>query len=147
MDIELPESPGEVVGDADVVRVETKVVESEVEREEGGREEEPQEERMRGHARRAATQPSLDFPSCLFWNLDTFILPIMLLRALVLPFLALAALAADPVEQLSQLASRGNGNIKLDTRGFDLITSPKRTWSVTIQLTALSQRHKCTMCK
>ncbi|KAF7778711.1 hypothetical protein Agabi119p4_3056 [Agaricus bisporus var. burnettii] len=71
----------------------------------------------------------------------------MLLRALVLPFLALAALAADPVEQLSQLASRGNGNIKLDTRGFDLITSPKRTWSVTIQLTALSQRHKCTMCK
>ncbi|XP_006459829.1 hypothetical protein AGABI2DRAFT_116765 [Agaricus bisporus var. bisporus H97] len=41
----------------------------------------------------------------------------MLLRALVLPFLALAALAADPVEQLSQLASRGNGNIKLDTCG------------------------------
>lgn len=64
MDIELSESAGEVVGDADVVCVDKEVLESEVEREEGGREEETEEEGMRCHCRSAKpTHTRLACPS------------------------------------------------------------------------------------
>ncbi|KAG6909699.1 hypothetical protein DXG01_015900 [Tephrocybe rancida] len=67
------------------------------------------------------------------------------LALLSLPF-CLAAVA-DPQKQLLELANAGNGLIKLDSNTFDLLTSPKRTWSVSVQLTAMDSRRKCTPCK
>lgn len=69
-----------------------------------------------------------------------------LFALLSLPF-CIAAAAQDPAEQLAQLASAGNGVIKLDSTTFDILTSPKRTWSVSVQLTALDKRRKCVPCK
>ncbi|KAF8163316.1 oligosaccharyl transferase subunit OST3/OST6 family [Crassisporium funariophilum] len=62
-----------------------------------------------------------------------------------LPF----SFAATPHQQLIQLSAAGasNGIIKLDADTFDLLTSPKRTWSASIQLTALDARRKCNPCK
>ncbi|KAF8201821.1 oligosaccharyl transferase subunit OST3/OST6 family [Pholiota molesta] len=57
------------------------------------------------------------------------------------------SLAATPQEQLALLASAGNGVIKLNTETYDLLTSPKRTWSASIQLTALDTRRRCGPCK
>ncbi|KAG6850991.1 hypothetical protein H0H93_004478 [Arthromyces matolae] len=55
--------------------------------------------------------------------------------------------AVDPLQQLTQLSDASNGHIKLDANTFDLLTSPQRTWSATIQLTALDPRRKCNPCK
>lgn len=70
------------------------------------------------------------------------------------PILALLALpcalaaSKDPIQQqLVELAAAGNGVIKLDTKTFDLLTSPQRTWSASVQLTALDKRRKCAPCK
>ncbi|KAG6818101.1 hypothetical protein H0H87_000005 [Tephrocybe sp. NHM501043] len=68
-----------------------------------------------------------------------------LLALLSLP-ICLAAVA-DPIQQLSDLAKAGNGVIKLDTSTFDLLTSPKRTWSASVQLTAMDPRRKCSPCR
>ncbi|KAG6814352.1 hypothetical protein H0H92_010937 [Tricholoma furcatifolium] len=68
-----------------------------------------------------------------------------LFALLSLPF-CLAALA-DPVQQLTELAQAGNGVIRLDSKTFDLLTSPKRTWSVSVQFTAMDPRRKCIPCK
>ncbi|KAG5727997.1 Magnesium transporter protein 1 [Termitomyces sp. T112] len=68
-----------------------------------------------------------------------------LLALLALPF-CLAAVV-DPFQRLSELATAGNGLIKLDSNTFDLLTSPQRTWSVSVQMTALDPRRKCTPCK
>ncbi|KAF8964700.1 oligosaccharyl transferase subunit OST3/OST6 family [Flammula alnicola] len=57
-----------------------------------------------------------------------------------------SALAATPQEQLIQLASAGNGVIRLNADTFDLLTSPKRTWSASVQLTALDKRRRCNPC-
>ncbi|KAF9052647.1 oligosaccharyl transferase subunit OST3/OST6 family [Panaeolus papilionaceus] len=57
------------------------------------------------------------------------------------------AFAVSPAEQLAQLAAAGNGIIKLDADTFDLLTSPKRTWSASVQLTALDPRRRCMPCK
>ena len=62
---------------------------------------------------------------------------------LSLPF----SFAASPHEELVQLASAGNGVIKLTAETFDLLTSPKRTWSASVQLTALDARRRCNPCK
>jgi oligosaccharyltransferase complex subunit gamma len=58
-----------------------------------------------------------------------------------------SSLAATPQQQLVQLASAGNGVIKLNADTFDLLTSPKRTWSASIELTALDPRRRCSPCK
>ena len=58
-----------------------------------------------------------------------------------------SVLAATPHQQLVQLASAGNGVIKLNPDTFDLLTSPRRTWSATIQLTALDTRRRCNPCR
>ncbi|PPQ66066.1 hypothetical protein CVT26_010808 [Gymnopilus dilepis] len=55
--------------------------------------------------------------------------------------------ALSPQQQLSQLASAGNGIIKLNAETYDLLTSPKRNWSASIQFTALDARRKCSPCK
>lgn len=69
------------------------------------------------------------------------------MKALLALLLAPLALAASPHERLLKLAQQGNGIIKLDATSFDLLTSPKRTWSTSIQLTALDKRRKCIPCK
>ncbi|KAG6887219.1 hypothetical protein C0992_013350, partial [Termitomyces sp. T32_za158] len=69
----------------------------------------------------------------------------VLLALLAVP-LCLAAVQ-DPVQQLSELAAAGNGVINLDSNTFDLLTSPQRTWSVSVQMTALDSRRKCMPCK
>ncbi|TFK42567.1 oligosaccharyl transferase subunit OST3/OST6 family [Crucibulum laeve] len=66
-----------------------------------------------------------------------------LFALLLLPF---AFAAKDPQQQLVDLSTAGNGVIKLDATTFDLLTSPKRTWSAAIQLTALDKRRRCTPC-
>lgn len=58
-----------------------------------------------------------------------------------------SAFAATPHEQLTELSKAGRGIIKLDATTFDLLTSPKRTWSATIHLTALNPQRKCGPCK
>jgi len=55
--------------------------------------------------------------------------------------------AASTQKQLVQLASTGNGIIRLNADTFDLLTSPRRTWSATIQLTALDKRRRCNPCR
>jgi len=64
----------------------------------------------------------------------------------VLSWGVLAVLANDQHQQLVRLAAAGSGIIKLDENTFNLLTAPKRTWSTTIQLTALDKRRKCIPC-
>ncbi|KAF9482772.1 oligosaccharyl transferase subunit OST3/OST6 family [Pholiota conissans] len=72
-----------------------------------------------------------------------FLLFASLCSLLALP----SSFAATPQEQLALLAAAGNGVIKLNTETYDLLTSPKRTWSASIQLTALDPRRRCGPCK
>ncbi|RXW20744.1 hypothetical protein EST38_g5110 [Candolleomyces aberdarensis] len=53
----------------------------------------------------------------------------------------------DSLKKLTELAAAGNGVIHLDSQSFDLLTSPKRTWSASIQFTALSKNRNCVPCK
>ncbi|KAG8217540.1 hypothetical protein J3R82DRAFT_5689 [Butyriboletus roseoflavus] len=68
------------------------------------------------------------------------------LLALLLIPLCLAA-NNSPHDELVQLAAARNGVIRLDERVFDLLTSPKRTWSASIQFTALNPQRRCAPCK
>ncbi|PCH38076.1 oligosaccharyl transferase subunit OST3/OST6 family [Wolfiporia cocos MD-104 SS10] len=45
------------------------------------------------------------------------------------------------------MAAENKGVIKLDESTYNLLTSPKRTWSATVQFTALDKRRRCTPCK
>lgn len=69
---------------------------------------------------------------------------------MILPLALLAlplVLAVAPYDSLLTLANQGNGVIRLDPTSYDLLTSPKRTWSASVQLTALDKRRKCTPCR
>ncbi|KAF5315854.1 hypothetical protein D9611_004706 [Ephemerocybe angulata] len=68
---------------------------------------------------------------------------------LYLPLLCLGLVYAqkDPLKQLSELAAAGNGVITLDGTTFDILTSPKRTWSASIQFTALAKNRQCMPCR
>ncbi|KAG9318502.1 hypothetical protein JVU11DRAFT_593 [Chiua virens] len=68
-----------------------------------------------------------------------------LLAVLCIP-LCLAA-TISPQEDLAQLSAAGNGLIQADERVFDLLTSPKRTWSAAIQFTALNPQRRCAPCR
>lgn len=83
--------------------------------------------------------PTLDLPRC-----DT-----MLLRSLAVALVSAAfAVAQDAQAQLVNLAAASsNGVITLDAKTFDLLTSPKRNWSASVQFTAMDPRRKCTPCK
>jgi len=70
---------------------------------------------------------------------------IVFLALLCLPLYLVTAQGVQ--KQLTDLATAGNGVIKLDPKTFDLLTSSKRTWSASIQLTALDGRRKCFPCK
>jgi hypothetical protein len=57
-------------------------------------------------------------------------------------------LAVDSVhERLVHLATANKGNIPLDETTFELLTSSQRTWSASIQLTAMDNRFRCAPCK
>jgi oligosaccharyltransferase complex subunit gamma len=72
-----------------------------------------------------------------------FTSPLFILSCLPL---CLAA-SKSPREQLVDLAVAGNGVINLDSNTFDLLTSPKRDWSVSVLLTALDTKRRCLPCK
>ncbi|KAF5358315.1 hypothetical protein D9756_001560 [Leucocoprinus leucothites] len=69
------------------------------------------------------------------------------MKALLALLAAPLVFAATPYEKLLKLSQQGNGIIKLDANSYDLLTSPKRTWSASVQLTALDKRRKCTPCR
>lgn len=114
-----------------------------MEREEGGREEKAEEEGMRCHCRQPAIPSSHYLPPLPFLEKTR----LTTMKSLFALLLAPLAFAATPHEQLVKLSQQGNGVIKLDSKTFDILTSPKRTWSTSIQLTALDKRRKCTPCK
>jgi oligosaccharyltransferase complex subunit gamma len=62
-------------------------------------------------------------------------------------FLLPLSLAVTPQQRLVQLANAGNGNIKLDAETFDVLLDPKRTWSASVQLTAMDKRRGCHPCR
>ncbi|KAJ6596910.1 hypothetical protein DFH09DRAFT_1258647 [Mycena vulgaris] len=73
---------------------------------------------------------------------------------LLLPFIALFSLpltraaATDATRQkLVALAAAGGGLIKLDSASYDLLTTPDRDWSASIEFTALDTRRRCAPCK
>ncbi|ESK97005.1 dolichyl-diphosphooligosaccharide-protein glycotransferase [Moniliophthora roreri MCA 2997] len=68
------------------------------------------------------------------------------LPLVALPF-ASAASRDEARAKLVDLAAAGNGVIKLDSKSFDLLTSPRRNWSAAIQFTALDRRRRCAPCK
>ncbi|KAF9246503.1 hypothetical protein BU15DRAFT_40366 [Melanogaster broomeanus] len=53
----------------------------------------------------------------------------------------------SPREELVELAAAGNGVIRINDHVYDLLTSPKRTWSTSIQFTALNPQRRCAPCK
>ena len=69
------------------------------------------------------------------------------LALLPLLSLCLAASIQSTHDELIKLAAAGNGVIFLDERTYNLLTTPKRTWSATVQLTAMDKRRRCNPCK
>ncbi|KXN89246.1 Dolichyl-diphosphooligosaccharide--protein glycosyltransferase subunit 3 [Leucoagaricus sp. SymC.cos] len=69
------------------------------------------------------------------------------MKALLALLAAPLVFAATPYEKLLKLSKDGNGVIKLDPKSYDLLTSPRRTWSASVQLTALDKRRKCSPCR
>lgn len=83
----------------------------------------------------------VQFPSSSTFTPAMLIVPWLLLTAL---HLVLAV--SDDHQKLIDLAVAGNGNIKLDAQSFQLLTSPKRSWSAALQLTALNKQRRCAPC-
>jgi len=69
------------------------------------------------------------------------------LFALFLLPISLAASVEKDHAKLVQLAAANNGIIPLDESTFSALTNPKRTWSASIQFTAMDNRRRCTPCK
>lgn len=76
-------------------------------------------------------------------KLSTVTMKLILASIFLLPL----SLAATPQQRLVQLANAGNGIIKLDAGTFDVLLDPKRTWSASVQLTALDRKRGCHPCK
>ena len=71
-----------------------------------------------------------------------------LLALFVLPFSLAAPKDVNSIhEELISLAKANNGVVKLDDRTYDLLMTPKRTWSAAVQLTAMDPRRRCAPCK
>src|SRR5262245_3265946 len=72
---------------------------------------------------------------------------------MIIPQLALLALSfslvvsKDPQQQLIDLASANKGVIPLDEATYNLLSSPKRNWSASVQFTAMDKRRRCAPCK
>ena len=56
------------------------------------------------------------------------------------------SLAAGAQADLEKLAAGGDGLIRLNQATFDVLTSPKRSWSASILFTALDPRRRCHPC-
>jgi len=56
------------------------------------------------------------------------------------------SIAASPQQELAKLAVEGNGVIRLNPSTYDLLTSPKRTWSASVHFTAMDPRRRCHPC-
>ena len=69
------------------------------------------------------------------------------LLALFLLPLCITASADTDHAKLVQLAAKHNGVIKLDDSSYKLLTNPKRTWSASVQFTALDKRRRCGPCR
>ncbi|THH33922.1 hypothetical protein EUX98_g246 [Antrodiella citrinella] len=71
-----------------------------------------------------------------------------ILTLFILPFSLAAPKDSNAIhDELVKLAKANNGVIKLDERTYDLLTSPKRTWSAAVQLTAMDAKRRCAPCK
>lgn len=152
VDVKFSKSAGQIVGNAYVVDIKEKILEGDMNGKEGRRQEKAEKERMRRHHRRRLL---LNFPKYPKPRDTTHkrnvghasdLQPAMK-SVFVAGLCALSVLAATPHQQLVQLASAGNGIIRLNPDTFDLLTSPRRTWSATIQLTALDKRRRCNPCR
>ena len=67
---------------------------------------------------------------------------------IVLSALGVVALDTNDLhKQFVSLAASNGGVIPLDADLFDKFTAPDRTWSATVQLTALGKAMKCTPCR
>ncbi|KAJ6561665.1 oligosaccharyl transferase subunit OST3/OST6 family [Mycena capillaripes] len=62
------------------------------------------------------------------------------------PWLARAAAFDDAHQKLVTIAAAGGGVIQLDTASYDLLTTANRTWSASIEFTALQTRDRCDPC-
>jgi len=74
----------------------------------------------------------------------------LLLAPLLALFLVPTSLAASVEKdhaRLIQLAESNNGVITLDESSFNALTNPKRTWSASIQFTAMDSSRRCTPCR
>jgi len=60
---------------------------------------------------------------------------------------ASVSLASSAEDDLQRLAVEGNGVIRLNPETFELLTSPKRTWSASVHLTALQPQRRCHPCQ
>ena len=69
------------------------------------------------------------------------------LFALFLLPISLAASVEKDHAKLVQLAAANNGIIPLDESTFNALTNPKRTWSASIQFTAMDNRRRCAPCR
>jgi OST3 / OST6 family, transporter family len=81
-----------------------------------------------------------------FATATTMLISLPFLSLLTLPAIVLAA-QDSPRQQLVKLAAQNSGVIDLDAKTFELLTSPERDWSASIQFTALDKRRKCGPCK
>jgi len=67
--------------------------------------------------------------------------------ALVLLLLPLLSLAISAEDRFISQAKANKGLVVLDSKAFEQLTAPDRTWSATIQLTALGSNYRCAPCK
>lgn len=65
---------------------------------------------------------------------------------IALPFVWAANIDASR-QKLIDLAIAGNGDIRVDPKTFELLTSPDRNWTASIQFTALDKRRRCAPCR
>lgn len=61
--------------------------------------------------------------------------------------LAPLSLALGAQEDLDRLAVEGKGVIRLNAATFEILTSPKRTWSASVHFTAMDPQRRCHPCK
>jgi hypothetical protein len=77
----------------------------------------------------------------------TFTMKLLILASLCALLFAPVSLARGVQEDLDRLAVEGNGVIRLNAETFELLTSPKRTWSASVHFTALQPQRRCHPCK
>jgi len=80
-------------------------------------------------------------------NVHSRMLWTAILALLLLPLTLVSAALDVEHDTLIKLAAASNGVIKLDESTFNLLTHPKRTWSASIQFTAMDKRRKCIPCR